>query len=199
MAVLGVFQRLIASKSNDHFAFYILNTLTEHLSAQVYSQYIKQIFLLLFQRLNSSKTTKLVKNMLIFFSLYAYKYGPNNLMELIEGLQNGMFIMVLEKLFVADLQKVSGNVDRKICAVGVIKIISECQILFSNESYLKIWISLLESLIGLFELPEDLSTADDEHFIDVEDTPGYQGSFNQLFSATKTNADPFKDERSNTK
>ena len=33
-------------------------------------------------------------------------------------------------------------------------------------------IGLLESLIGLFELPEDVSTADDEHFIDVEDTPG---------------------------
>lgn len=33
-------------------------------------------------------------------------------------------------------------------------------------------VGLLESLIGLFELPEDVSTADDEHFIDVEDTPG---------------------------
>lgn len=44
-----------------------------------------------------------------------------------------------------------------------------------------------------------MSTADDEHFIDVEDTPGYQGSFNQLFSATKTDADPFKGEISNTK
>jgi len=33
-------------------------------------------------------------------------------------------------------------------------------------------LGLLESLIGLFELPEDTSTGDDEHFIDVEDTPG---------------------------
>jgi hypothetical protein len=32
--------------------------------------------------------------------------------------------------------------------------------------------NLLESLISLFELPEDSSTPDDEHFIDVEDTPG---------------------------
>ena len=31
MPVLGVFQRLIASKSNDHYAFYILNSLTEYL------------------------------------------------------------------------------------------------------------------------------------------------------------------------
>ncbi len=31
---------------------------------------------------------------------------------------------------------------------------------------------LLQSLIGLFELPEDESVPDDEHFIEIEDTPG---------------------------
>ena len=31
---------------------------------------------------------------------------------------------------------------------------------------------MLQSLIGLFELPEDDSTPDDEHFIEIEDTPG---------------------------
>ncbi len=95
---------------------------------------------------------------------------------------------------------------------------------------------MLESLIGLFELPEDTSTGDDEHFVDVEDTPGkkedlydgkchpnhptvpsimtilfskimlslilkkgYQGSFNQLYSTTKADPDPFKGEIPNAK
>lgn len=31
---------------------------------------------------------------------------------------------------------------------------------------------LLQALIGLFELPEDESIPDDEHFIDVEETVG---------------------------
>ena len=31
---------------------------------------------------------------------------------------------------------------------------------------------LLQALIGLFELPEDDSVPDDEHFIEVEETPG---------------------------
>ena len=31
---------------------------------------------------------------------------------------------------------------------------------------------LLQALIGLFELPEDDSVPDDEHFIEIEDTPG---------------------------
>lgn len=31
---------------------------------------------------------------------------------------------------------------------------------------------LLQALVGLFELPEDDSLPDDEHFIEIEDTPG---------------------------
>ena len=89
LGVLGVFQRLIASKSNDHYAFYILSSLTEHMAPEVWGQYVRQVFVLMFQRLTSSKTTKLVKSMLVFFALYAHKYGCANLMELIEGMQNG--------------------------------------------------------------------------------------------------------------
>ena len=36
---------------------------------------------------------------------------------------------------------------------------------------------LLQALIGLFELPEDDSVPDDEHFIEIEDTPGDYKSF----------------------
>lgn len=34
--------------------------------------------------------------------------------------------MVLEKLFIADLQKVSGTAEKKLCALGVTKLITEC-------------------------------------------------------------------------
>ena len=50
-----------------------------------------------------------------------------------------MYMMVLEKLFILDLQKVSGNLDRKICAVGVTKIITDMQMLITNDSYNRIW------------------------------------------------------------
>jgi exportin-2 (importin alpha re-exporter) len=110
-----------------------------------------------------------------------------------------MFMMVLEKLYVADLQKVCGNLERKICAVGLTKILNECQFLLSSDANVKVWCSLLESLVGLFELPEDTRTGEDEHFIDVEDTPSYSGGFNQLHSASKRDPDPFKGEIPNAK
>ncbi len=42
----------------------------------------------------------------------------------------------------------------------------------------------------MFELPEDSSLPDDEHFIEIEDTPGYQTAYSQLAFAGKTDHDP---------
>lgn len=50
-----------------------------------------------------------------------------------------MFMMVIERLFLLDLQKVSGNLERKICAVGVAKILTECSYLLSTESNQRLW------------------------------------------------------------
>ena len=85
-----------------------------------------------------------------------------------------LFGMMVEKLFTADLQKVSGQMERKICAIGVSKMLTEVPPFLDDPDYLQKWIPLLQALIGLFELPEDESIPDDEHYIDVEDTPGEQ-------------------------
>ncbi|KAK7100974.1 hypothetical protein V1264_023831 [Littorina saxatilis] len=186
--LLGVFQKLLASKTHDHEGFYILNAIIEFMPQPLVQQYSKQIFILLFQRLQSSKTTKYIKSLLIFFSLFAIKFGAPSLIEMIDGIQPKMFGMVLEKLFVADLQKVSGHTERKICAVGVTKILTEAPIML--QDYEALWPRLLQALIGLFELPEDDSVPDDEHFIEIEDTPGYQTAYSQLAFAGKKHRDP---------
>lgn len=186
--LLGIFQKLLASKTNDHQGFYLLNDIVMYMPQEVIGQYMKQIFLLLFQRLQSSKTVKYVKSLLVFFCVYVIKYSANSLIEVIDGIQAKMFGMVLEKLFVAEVQKVSGHTERKICAVGITKLLTEGEPL-AQGVYQNMWIPLLQSLIGLFELPEDDSVPDDEHFIDIEDTPGYQTAYSQLVFAGKKDND----------
>ncbi|XP_032826379.1 exportin-2 [Petromyzon marinus] len=187
--LLGVFQKLIASKNNDHQGFYLLNSIIEHMPSEVINQFKKQIFILLFQRLQSSKTTKYVKGFLVFINLFCIKYGPIALQELVDSIQPKMFGMVVEKLIIPEVQKVSGTVEKKICAVGITKQLTECPAMMDTE-YTKLWAPLLQSLIGLFELPEDDSVADDEHFVEVEDTPGYQAAFSQLAFAGRKEHDP---------
>ncbi|KAF6284202.1 chromosome segregation 1 like [Rhinolophus ferrumequinum] len=187
--LLGVFQKLIASKANDHQGFYLLNSIIEHMPPESVDQYRKQIFILLFQRLQNSKTTKFIKSFLVFINLYCIKYGALALQEIFDGIQPKMFGMVLEKIIIPEVQKVSGNVEKKICAVGITKLLTECPPMMDTE-YTKLWTPLLQSLIGLFELPEDDTIPDEEHFIDIEDTPGYQTAFSQLAFAGRREHDP---------
>nr|KAF6422021.1 chromosome segregation 1 like [Rousettus aegyptiacus] len=187
--LLGVFQKLIASKANDHQGFYLLNSIIEHMPPESVDQYRKQIFILLFQRLQNSKTTKFIKSFLVFINLYCIKYGALALQEIFDGIQPKMFGMVLEKIIIPEIQKVSGNVEKKICAVGITKLLTECPPMMDTE-YTKLWTPLLQSLIGLFELPEDDTIPDEEHFIDIEDTPGYQTAFSQLAFAGRKEHDP---------
>jgi len=191
--LLGVFQKLIASKSNDHEGFYLLQSLIEHLPPDSLSNYIKQVFIVLFQRLTSSKTTKYVKSLLVFFFVFTIKNGGSALIQMVDSIQGGMFGMVCDSLIVKDgtVQKISGMTEKKITAVGLTKLISETpEIVTTGGQYANQLIPLLTALIALFELPEDSSIPDDEHFIEIEDTPGYQTAYSQLIFAGKPDMDP---------
>lgn len=120
-----MFQKMIASKVNDHEGFYLLQCLINNYPLQELSQHMRQIFSLLFQRLSSTKTTKFVTNLIVFFCFYAGKIGGTDLVQLIDGIQNNMFGMVCQRVFVTDMNKVSGAVDRKTVAIGISKLLCE--------------------------------------------------------------------------
>jgi len=48
----------------------------------------------------------------------------------------------------------------------------------------------LNALVGLFELPLDETVPEDEHFVEIVDTPGYQSAFSQLVFVGKKERDP---------
>lgn len=189
-ALLGIFQKLIASKSNDHEGFYLLQTIIEHLPPEAISGYAKGVFQVLFTRLTSSKTTKFVKGFLVFFFLYITKFGGTNFQEVVDSIQPNLFGMVVERLIVLEVQKITGNTEKKICALGMIKLLCETPIVL-NGTYAKYWTPILQALVGFFELPEDDTIPDDEHFIEIEDTPGYQTAYSHLIYAGKRDHDPF--------
>ncbi|XP_071415397.1 uncharacterized protein [Pithys albifrons albifrons] len=62
--VLGGFLKLIALKASDPQGFDLLNSIMKHMPPESVDWYRKQVFILLFQRLPSSKPTKLIKRFL---------------------------------------------------------------------------------------------------------------------------------------
>eukprot|EP00731_Ephydatia_muelleri_P027401 Em0019g274a len=178
-AVLGVFQKLIASKTNDHEGFYLIETLIESIKQVDLAPFIKNIFVILFQR-------------------PAEQQDRVALVELVDSIQPKLFGMVVEKLFIPDVQKVGGQVERRICAVGITKMLTETPAMLS-EPYVLLWAPLLQTLVKLFELPEDSTIPEDEHFVEIEDTPGYQASYSQLMFAGVKEHDPFAGYAPDTK
>merc|ERR1712071_300413 len=101
--LLGICQKLIASKANDHHAFFILNSLIVALEPSALENYIPQMMKLVFQRILKKKTNKIVRGLLLLLSTLILHYGPNTAIGLINKVQNNMFVMVLEKLVLPDL------------------------------------------------------------------------------------------------
>ncbi|CAG2062171.1 unnamed protein product [Timema podura] len=108
---------------------------------------------------------------------------------MVDSIQQQMFRMVLERLFLQDIQKISGPVEKKVTAVGVTKMLCECP-QFVDGPYSNMWAPLLQALVSFFELPEDKSLHPDDHFVEVDDAPGYQPSYSQLAFASKKEHDP---------
>ncbi|XP_048484090.1 exportin-2 [Plutella xylostella] len=189
-AVLGVFQKLIASKTNDHEGFYLVQTLLYKLGMQDLEPYIKQIMTLLFQRLSSSKTTKYVKGLIAFLGFFAAHFGADNLIEIVESVQPNMFSMYVQRILIPDIQKVSGALERKAAAVGCVKLL--CESAAFRGPLAPMWTPLMQALISVFELPCDESSLPDDHFVEVDDAPGYQAAYSQLSCAKPPSQDPLE-------
>ncbi|XP_043215299.1 exportin-2-like isoform X2 [Amphibalanus amphitrite] len=190
-ALLGVFQKLIASRANDHHGFTIVSALFESLPEAAMEQYTRQLFQLMFQRLTSSKTVKFVKSLLVFFFLFAHLRGGQKLIDVIDNIQAKMFGMVVERLVVTEAQKISGTQDKLICTAGMVNLLCDTPALLDGP-YSQYWAPILQALIGLFELPEAEDGVEDAHFVDVDESQGYQAAFSQLLFAPPPIHDPLK-------
>lgn len=96
--------------------------------------------------------------------------------------------MVIERVFVLDMNKVSGEMDQKIVCVGSSLILCESGLMLT--SYEHLWTPLLQGIIQMFELPPDESNIDGDNFIDIEDTAGYEVAYSQLNFAQPKKYDP---------
>ncbi|PZC71936.1 hypothetical protein B5X24_HaOG212249 [Helicoverpa armigera] len=110
-------------------------------------------------RLSSSKTTKYVRGLIAFLGFYAAHFGADPLIDLVDSVQAGMFGMYVERVLIADLQRVSGALERKAAAVGCVKLLTDSQH-FLTGNLAPLWPRLLQSP-GV--LPPRLAALDEPH------------------------------------
>jgi len=193
-----VFQKLISSKVHDHEGFYLLEAIVQYSELSVVAPYMKTVFTLIFSRLSRDKNNqKFLKSFIVFLSLFVGKFGPAPLIAHIDAVQPNLFLNVLDALWLPNVSKVTGTVERKMAAVALTKLLISHEML--SEKYLQQWIKALVSLLTLLELPEDGYAVSSEDFEDDEE--GYEvvgldassGPYTPLMYAQKSNVDPFSE------
>ena len=107
----------------------------QYLPKEALAPFFSKLFNLLFNRLSSSKTTKYIKSLLVFFSLFAIRYSTSELITVIDAAQPKLFAMVIERLIVPEIQRVSGTLERKICAVGLTRLLCDTPECFTGMDF----------------------------------------------------------------
>lgn len=186
--VLGVFQKLNASKAKDHHGFELLGAVFECFSTEDLKQYVVEIFRMIFARLQTRKTDKYVISLIVFLSRFICKHGVAPLIAGMDQIQPGIFMMVLNKVWIPSVPKVTGTLDRKICAVAMATMLCKTQ-QFLAEPYVSVWATLCETVVNLFELPAASSEDNHEDLID-QTSEGFSASFSKLVFAPTDAYDP---------
>mmetsp|Transcript_82019 Transcript_82019/g.220246 ORF Transcript_82019/g.220246 Transcript_82019/m.220246 type:complete len:988 (-) Transcript_82019:468-3431(-) len=127
--ILGLVQFLLMSKMTDHYAFSLLNSIICHVPAAKFPEFLPVLITLSldrFQKLPQSSNSKFLRCLIVFFSLYIAKHGPEVFLTLMEGVQAGMMEQFLTFVWVPKLNVVvSDSTDRKIAQVGLTRLLCE--------------------------------------------------------------------------
>eukprot|EP00850_Spirogloea_muscicola_P008170 SM000043S15798 [mRNA] locus=s43:232850:238627:+ [translate_table: standard] len=192
-SVLGIFQKLNASKHTDQHGFFILNTVVENLEPSQFAPYVGQIWKLLFSRLQGpSRTSKFVKALLVFMSLFTVKHGVDVVSQSIDSVQQGLFRNILESIWMPNLPSVIGDLETKLCTVAATKVLCEYKPLVGDENF-PLWGKLLDNTLTLLERPEEERAEDEGDVPDLDEVAGYTATYARLHSAGKREEDPTPD------
>ncbi|KAL0088446.1 Cse1-domain-containing protein [Phycomyces blakesleeanus] len=173
--ILGIFQqKLVNSRQNDHYGISLLTALTKH-EGMVFDRFTRNftLWFCLFCTLDSTG-------------------GPDTLISVFESLQPGLFGQIITIFVIPDLPIVRDPVDKKICGVGLVRLLTQSDAMLQEPYVSGLWTNVFLNLVDQLELaPEIAEDGPDELYtLDLEEEGGYQTSFTKLATSNPVRDDP---------
>lgn len=125
-------RHLIQLKNYDHEGLSLLTSMMLSYPRPLLQPHWTSIFQALLQRLQVAKTPKYIRIFLIFLSISVVVCGATEVVQVFESIQAGLFMMVLSKVWLTNLQKVTGCLERKVCVVALVTLFCDCPFLQSS-------------------------------------------------------------------
>lgn len=187
--VLGVFQRLIASKAYDIYGFELLDYIILLVDMNRLKPYLKQIAVLLLQRLQSSKTDRYVKKLVVFSGLTATKLGGDFVVSFIDEVQEGLFSQIWSNFVIPTLPTIGNLLDRKVALIGILNVMTGSNLFLSKYSTL--FPLTLESIVTTATSQSIANLRSNHIDLDnLEEVSTYGSSFSSLASISESPLDP---------
>ncbi|KAI0563099.1 Importin-beta [Gracilaria domingensis] len=162
--ILGIVQKLLASKATDHHALQLLTTLFEVYDLPILTPYILKIFKLLMFRLHAAKTAKLVKNLICCISTFVLRFGVDAMKQAFDGVDQNVLQQFLQQIWIPEVPKIWNPFQRRLCAIALTEVSCGSE-LCTAAPYLEIWPRILEANVALTEgiaLDQDRNVDDEE-------------------------------------
>lgn len=186
---LGVAQKLLGAQATENGAGLIFSGIFEHLPLSVYEPQLQTILGLLFVRLQSNKTVKYMKIVVACLAMLAVKAGPSVLLARVDSLQPRLFLNLLENVWLPTCVKIEDPIDRKVCAVAMVGLLTECPDML-NENYGAVWPKVLAATLSLFEPVVSHSDDGEDDAAFLEGDAGYSNAYTALHNAAPVDRDP---------
>ncbi|KAK6200088.1 CAS specific exportin for Srp1p required for accurate mitotic chromosome segregation [Scheffersomyces amazonensis] len=158
--LLGVFQKLIASKANDTHGFELLESIFLNIPLNFLQPFFNQIAILLLTRLKNSRTDKFVKRFTLFFSTIILSDSkiPNSgdfIINFIDSVQENLFQQIFTNFVLPTSNSIINLHDKKIINVGISQLLKSSLFL---TKYQVLVVPTIEQLVNNLSSYEGINT-----------------------------------------
>jgi exportin-2 (importin alpha re-exporter) len=124
--ILTIFAYLVRLKNYDHEGMNIITAVLLAYPPSVMDVSINGVLEVLLNRLNTARTPKFVRILILFLSIYVVVRGAHDLITRMNNRQPGLFMMLLGRVWLPNMQKITGELERKTCVIALAKVLCDC-------------------------------------------------------------------------
>ena len=195
--ILGIFQKLLAGKKSEIYAFDILDSMIKAFEPSVLDQYFGTILQLVYGKLQGTPADSLKLRFARFFHLVGARleagYGADYFIEKSNNLDANAFTAVYPTFVLQETQKLARPVDRKLAVISLTKTL--CDSKAFSQKFAKGWANTTRTLLQILANPPNVTSGTGDEIIaeaDVDDI-GFGVSFTALNTCKPLARDDFPD------
>eukprot|EP00871_Galdieria_phlegrea_P004777 jgi/Galph1/52/GphlegSOOS_G4779.1 len=172
--ILGIFQKLVASKVHDHYGMILIDCIVDVSDVSHLQPYLPEIMQIMLVRLQKGRTIKFTRAFIVFLSLLSIKCGSETVVSLLNHIQTGLFLQIIEHVWLPGVVREADSDERKICVTGLALLLS-CPVVMEHSH---IWLATLSTALSLLQGYHEDTGADTNN--NVDQSTEYDVQFSQL-------------------